>query len=47
CDRPREWCDVHHIVHWVDGGETKLSNLELRCRLHHRDIHEGRRARAP
>lgn len=43
CDRPPEWCDVHHIVHWVDGGRTELSNLELRCHPHHRDEHEGRR----
>jgi len=43
CDRPPEWCDVHHIVHWLDGGPTELSNLELRCHPHHRDEHEGRR----
>jgi Domain of unknown function (DUF222)/HNH endonuclease len=49
CDRPPEWCDVHHKVHWIDGGETKLSNLELRCRPHHRRVHEGKEAerRAP
>lgn len=52
CDAPPEWCDVHHIVHWLDGGETELSNLELKCRPHHRDHHERerrhrRRARAP
>lgn len=32
--------DGHHIVHWADGGETKLSNLVLLCRTHHRMIHE-------
>ncbi len=35
-------CDAHHIVHWADGGETKLSNLVLVCRRHHRLLHEGR-----
>ena len=34
-------CDAHHIVHWGDGGETKLSNLVLLCRRHHRLLHEG------
>ncbi|MEA3105958.1 MAG: hypothetical protein QOI88_563, partial [Gammaproteobacteria bacterium] len=27
--------------HWVDGGETKLSNLGTLCRSHHRLVHEG------
>jgi hypothetical protein len=30
----------HHIVHWKNGGETKLSNLVLLCRHHHRAVHE-------
>ena len=35
------WVDGHHIDHWVrDGGETKLSNLVLVCRPHHRAVHE-------
>ena len=34
-------CDAHHIVHWANGGETKLSNLVLLCRRHHRLLHEG------
>lgn len=31
------FCDVHHIVHWADGGETTLRNTLLVCRLHHRE----------
>jgi Domain of unknown function (DUF222)/HNH endonuclease len=42
CDRPPEWADGHHIEHWADGGETKLGNLVLLCRHHHRAVHEGR-----
>ena len=34
-------CDAHHVEHWTDGGETKLSNLLLLCRFHHRFLHEG------
>ena len=41
CDRPPGWCDAHHRVHWADGGETRLENLELLCRRHHRAVHEG------
>lgn len=33
--------DAHHIVHWADGGETRLDNLLLLCRHHHRLLHEG------
>ena len=33
--------DAHHIVHWADGGETKLENTVLLCRRHHRRVHEG------
>jgi hypothetical protein len=32
--------DAHHITHWADGGETKLDNLVLLCRHHHRLVHE-------
>ena len=41
CRVPAKWCDVHHIVHWLDGGETKEENLILLCRRHHVDHHEG------
>jgi hypothetical protein len=30
----------HHIHHWARGGKTKLSNLALLCRRHHRAVHE-------
>jgi hypothetical protein len=29
------------IVHWEDGGETKLNNTVLLCRSYHRMVHEG------
>ena len=34
-------CDAHHVEHWADGGETRLQNLVLACRYHHRALHEG------
>jgi hypothetical protein len=36
----RRFVDAHHIRHWSHGGATKLSNLVLLCRYHHRLIHE-------
>lgn len=33
--------DAHHVTHWADGGETRLDNLVLLCRFHHRAVHEG------
>ena len=35
------WVDAHHVDHWADGGETRLDNLVLLCRYHHRLHHEG------
>jgi hypothetical protein len=32
--------DAHHIVAWARGGVTRLSNLCLLCRRHHRFVHE-------
>jgi hypothetical protein len=40
CDRPAPWCDGHHVIHWADGGPTKLENLGLVCGTHHRKVHE-------
>lgn len=38
----QRYVDGHHIRHWARGGETKLANLLLLCRFHHRQVHEGR-----
>jgi hypothetical protein len=40
CNHKR-YVDGHHIQHWAEGGETKLSNLVTLCRFHHRAMHEG------
>jgi hypothetical protein len=39
CSRAR-YLRGHHIVHWADGGETKLDNLVLLCSKHHTYVHE-------
>ena len=33
-------CDAHHVRHWADGGATRLDNLVLVCRRHHRAVRE-------
>ncbi len=35
CGRPAVYCDVHHLRHREDGGETSLDNLILLCQYHH------------
>ncbi len=30
----------HHVVHWVLGGPTDLSNLVMLCTIHHSLVHE-------
>lgn len=40
CDRPSNWCDVHHLKHWADDGKAEINNLVLLCRHHHTLVHE-------
>jgi hypothetical protein len=42
CDRPATSSAAHHLVHWIHGGSTDLSNLILLCHRHHWMVHEGR-----
>jgi hypothetical protein len=39
CDRPPQWCQCHHILHWADCGPTTLGNGVLLCGHHHRLVH--------
>jgi hypothetical protein len=41
CAAPTWWADVHHLVHWIDGGETSLENSALLCERHHTQVHHG------
>ena len=42
CDRPFEWCHIHHLDHWEHGAPTNLENLIPVCTRHHTQIHHGR-----
>ena len=35
------WLEVHHIIHWEDGGRTDRDNLLLLCDSHHDAHHNG------
>jgi hypothetical protein len=35
CDQPASACEVHHLKHKADGGETSVDNCILICFFHH------------
>jgi 5-methylcytosine-specific restriction protein A len=39
CDRPPSWCDIHHVAFWGQHGPTKIDNLVMLCKAHHRQVH--------
>jgi uncharacterized protein DUF222 len=41
CSVPARWCDIHHIIHWVDNGLTSLENCVALCGRHHRLLHHS------
>ncbi len=42
CDRPAQWCDIHHIKPYARGGETSINNMVCLCRRHHTLIHNSK-----
>ncbi|WP_029429967.1 HNH endonuclease signature motif containing protein [Blastococcus sp. URHD0036] len=43
CEAPRWYCDVHHIIEWMNGGRTSVGNSALLCERHHGKVHHGYR----
>ncbi|MGC4940714.1 DUF222 domain-containing protein [Kribbella sp. DT2] len=43
CAAPVGMCEAHHIIHWVNGGPTEITNLALLCKAHHHGVHNGHR----
>jgi hypothetical protein len=37
----RRTTQIHHLVHWVNGGPTRLANLVSLCDSPHWMVHEG------
>lgn len=42
CDMPAGWAQAHHLIHWVDGGPSDLTNAALLCQRHHTLVHDRR-----
>lgn len=42
CDSPGTWADAHHLIHWIDHGESDLDNGALLCGRHHGIVHSRR-----
>lgn len=40
CHRRPAQCQVHHVIHWANGGTTDIDNLVLLCHAHHHDLHD-------
>jgi len=36
----RTFVEIHHILHWIDGGRTIIPNLIALCPGHHRFVHK-------
>lgn len=36
CTAPPAWCELAHLLSWLDGGSTDLDNGVLLCPFHHR-----------
>ena len=41
CDRTPDWCERHHILAWILGGETAIGNLTLLCPYHHHTFEQA------
>ncbi len=41
CGERFDWCEMHHIKFWRNGGESNLDNLVPLCSKHHHLVHEG------
>jgi hypothetical protein len=41
----RDFVDVHHVFEYVRSGRTRLDELRVYCKHHHREEHKGRAPR--
>ncbi|MBK8076181.1 MAG: DUF222 domain-containing protein [Kineosporiaceae bacterium] len=41
CTAPPDWCDVHHVTPWAEGGLTDVEAMALTCARDHTAVHAG------
>jgi hypothetical protein len=41
CAAHPAYCEAHHIIEWLDLGETEIENLALLCTRHHHQTHDN------
>lgn len=41
CTVPAQWCEVHHVIAYRDGGATDVDNGVNLCWFHHHEIDSG------
>jgi hypothetical protein len=41
CTVPAQWCEVHHVISYRDGGPTDIGNGVNLCWFHHHEIDSG------
>ena len=41
CTVPAQWCEVHHVISYKDGGNTGVCNGVNLCWFHHHQIDNG------
>jgi hypothetical protein len=42
CDRPHQWCDIHHVDGFAKGGRTDIARMVCLCARHHTLIHNSK-----
>lgn len=45
CSRPLINCEIHHLIPWVQGGRTDISNLAALCFSDHKNNDDSRSSR--
>ncbi|MDR7356641.1 HNH endonuclease signature motif containing protein [Paeniglutamicibacter sulfureus] len=41
CTRPASTSECHHVIPWLEGGETNVGNSALLCEYHYVQVHAG------